>query len=155
MAKKMKWFDLAVPGSRRFSIYLPSKQKNGLAIANFETVADTTLELLCSMFGGATSYPAKGVFQGADGPPQKEDIRMVECFCRIESWDKHSRFLQVLVGVLAKVLNQETIGCALDGEILFVGPVSWRSHKGVPLDADGLKLLVCNLMEKEPGGSAT
>lgn len=155
MAKKTKWFDLAVPGSRRFSIYLPSKQKNGLGIENFETVADTTLELLCSLFGGATSYPAKGVFQGADGPTQKEDIRMVECFCKIESWNEHSRFVQVLVGVLAKVLNQETIGCALDGQILFVSPVSWRVHKEVPLDADGLKLLVYALMEKEPGGPAT
>lgn len=155
MAAKRNWFDLAAPSSRRFSIYLPSKQKNGLAIKNFETVADTTLELLCSLFGGATGYPAKGVFQGADGPPQQEEIRMVECFCKIESWIEHSRFLQVLVGVLARILNQETVGCALDGQIVFVSPVSWSADQGVQLDVPGLKLLVGELVGKAPGAIAT
>ncbi len=155
VATTTKWFDLAVPGSRRFSIYLPSKQKNGLAIENFERVADTTLEILCSLFGGATSYPAKGVFQGADSSPQKEDIRMVECFCKVEDWEAHSQFLQGLVGILAKLLNQETIGCALDGQILFVDPVSWCSPNEVQLDADALKSLVYAMMEEQSESSAT
>lgn len=152
MAGNLEWFDPGVPRSRRFSIYLPSKQKNGLELANFQTVSETTLELLCNLFGGATSYSANGAFQGAEGPPQKEEIRMVECFCKSESWEEHSCFLRVLVGVLAKVLNQETIGCALDGQIVFVSPVSWSPHQEVQPGAPGLKLLVEGLIGKAEGG---
>lgn len=143
----MEWFDLAAPPTRHFSIYLPSRQKDGREIENFEDMAAITLELLCDLFGGATSYPALGMFQGADASPQKEEIRMIECFCNTEAWDEHSRFLHILIGVVAKLLNQEVVGCALDGRIAFVPPVSSPLPQTLPGDAPGLKRLTQRLLE--------
>jgi hypothetical protein len=153
LREKENWFDPEATPTRRFAIYLPSRSKDGAAIGNLEALTEDILEILCELFGGATSYPARGVFRTREGSLQGEEIRMVECFCESKAWDHHAPFLKSLLGVLARILDQETIGCALDGQLLFVPPIAQSPANAIPLDASGLKALVGTVLGADSSAS--
>lgn len=98
-------------------IYLPSKMKSGERVMDIQNIADAVAEFLRSRFGGATVYPATGYFG-----EQKEEILVVESYCRNEDWTLSSIYIHELARALGKYLGQESIACSLDGRMALVTP---------------------------------
>lgn len=104
----------------RFVIYLPSCQADGAPIPGFEKKAEETARALCARFGGITSYPATGYFEGANRGAQKEAIQVLEFFCGPEELAREEAFLWSLLLKLRRRLNQESVACSLDGRMTLV-----------------------------------
>lgn len=101
-------------------IYLPSCEADGSPIPGFEKLADRTARDLSGKFGGATIYPATGYFTSASNKAQKEAVHVLEFFCTPDQLSSNEEFLWSLVVSLGKDLNQESMGCSLDGNMLLV-----------------------------------
>lgn len=123
------WFGNEAPLNHRFAIYLPSCEKEGQPIENFEEFARSTARMLCALFGGATRYPAEGLYQRKSGTPQSEEIIVLESFCDSVQWARESGFLRTWIRVLSALLRQESIACSLDGNMSFVPPGELRGDE--------------------------
>ncbi|MES2923124.1 MAG: hypothetical protein V4819_16325 [Verrucomicrobiota bacterium] len=117
-----EWFDLPCPQNRRFALFLPSRSKEGVTIRSFDRVSEATARALCALFGGVTSYPANGMFRRETGIIQNEALVVLECFCQVETWNQHASSVRRLVTILGGLLDQESVACSLDGNMIFVSP---------------------------------
>ena len=124
MASTSDWFKNEKPLNRRFAIYLPGNDRNGEAIDGLDMAIDSTMSMLCDLFGGVTAFPAKGRFRRESGSTQCENIFVLESFCDFQSWNDSSHFLEMWAGTLAALLRQESIACLLDGKMTLVPPLA-------------------------------
>lgn len=120
MPGNSSWFQQDPPMTRRFALYLPSREKNGHVIKDFERIAGETADDLCRRFGGVTRYPATGYFRDSEGRSQGERIEVLEAFCTPEDWARESSSIRSLVRGIAHALHQESVACSLDGQMAIV-----------------------------------
>ena len=147
--KSSEWFGSQTPPNRRFALFLPSRNKEGEAIQSFEKVSEVTAHTLCGLFGGVTRYPATGMFHRETGATQKEEVVVLECFCEVEKWNRNSPSVLRLVRLLSGLLDQESVACSLDGEMIFVSPAEGDLRLNGEIDEEALvKLLGDNLGEQ-------
>lgn len=123
----------------RFTLYLPvsGECEDACCLA--------TELLLCELFGGVTSFPARGTFRMKTGELKVEEIQVVECYCEPVDLHRHLPMLQNLAQVIARALDQESIAYALNGRMETLKPLSGCSSFSVPMGATRL----ADLLRKE------
>jgi len=119
----------------RFVIYIPAEAPGSLQEGSAEAAAEAVAELLCERFGGVTCYPATGIFKGASGAHQKEEVQVLECFCELECWAGQQGFVHTLAGTIAAMLGQESIACSVNGRMNLVPPDP-RAQGEIPAGED-------------------
>lgn len=152
MKDTQDWLKADAPLSHRFAIYLPSCDNTGKVIVGFAGFADSTSRMLCDLFGGVTTYPAKGLFQRNSGIPQSEEILVMESFCDANTWARESGFLRAWARVVSAILCQDSIACSLDGNMSFVEPGHLQGGQPDMGDDDALRRFVSDYeKEREEG----
>jgi hypothetical protein len=101
------------PAPKRFVIYLPKS-------AETKGIVSTVELLLCRRFGGLTTYPAVGMFEGKSKDIQREEVQVIECYGELETWEKDGPMVYGLASLLALLLSQESIGCSVEGRLYLV-----------------------------------
>lgn len=101
---------------RRFVIYLPATSKLEIQ------VCEAVELILCDRLGGATSYPARGIFKSAGGGTKVENVQVLEAYCEAEDWMNQGAFLRALAAFVGTILHQEAIAFAVDGRMETVIP---------------------------------
>ena len=116
------WRQAAAPLPLKFVIYIPlgdgGKERNSQGRSMVKEVQ----AVLCSRFGGVTSYPAVGMFKRASGVPEEERVQVLECFCEQEAWEEQQLFLYRMAGLIGALLKQESIACQVNGRMHLIDP---------------------------------
>jgi hypothetical protein len=102
----------------RFVIYLPAAPEGSQVAAS--DIEAAVVRILCERFGGVTAYPAKGTFTLASGVAQTEPVTVLETYCERETWQRDSSGVAAMAGILAKLLDQEALGCSVDGKMILI-----------------------------------
>ena len=117
----------AVPHEHVLIVYLPNKDKDGkeFDVEPWETEA---LRLQGRLFGGATSYPARGSYRKSDsmGRVVEEGV-MIESTRTVESFIKEADFKEEAIARVAhfmhrfkKAARQESVAVVVDGEFYYL-----------------------------------
>lgn len=104
--------------SVRFVVYLPSEPED--PVIDPHRVEAAIVRLFCEKFGGVTAYPARGTFAFASGPPTTEPVTVLETYCEREIWRENKEGVGRLVRLIGSFLNQEVIGCSVDGKMIMI-----------------------------------
>jgi len=102
----------------RFVIYLPSEPET--SEADPQKLEAAVVRILCERFGGVTAYPARGTFKLASGAVKTEAVTVLEAYCNRETWSQDSEGAGKLVRLIGRLLNQEAIGCSIDGKMILI-----------------------------------
>lgn len=117
----------AVPHDHVLLVYLPNKDKDGKEF-DVEPWDTEALRLQGRLFGGATSYPARGSYRKSDrtGEIVDEGI-MVESTRMVESFIKEADFTEDAIAEVSgfvhrfkKSTRQESVGVVVDGEFYYL-----------------------------------
>ena len=108
-------------------VYLPNKDKDGKAF-DVEPWDTEALRLQGRLFGGATSYPARGSYRKSDsrGEIVNEGV-MVESTRLVESFIKEADFTEEAIAEVSQFVHrfkkstrQESVGVVVDGEFYYL-----------------------------------
>lgn len=103
----------------RFAIYVPSTYDVSKK-TNPDFFRNRVISELASLFGGATSTPAKGGWICSDGKLVVEDIEIVYAFCTTqEATEKFDKVLAICEW-LKKEMKQEAISLEYNGQLNFI-----------------------------------
>jgi hypothetical protein len=102
---------------KRFVLYLPRA-----AAEATEGLIPAAELIVCRRFGGLTTYSAVGMYENKKGTVQREEVIVLEGYGESESWEYDRAILYGLAATLAVFLNQEAIGCSVDGRLYLVEP---------------------------------
>jgi hypothetical protein len=108
--------DSALP--LRIAMYLPTSA----GVADASAALPAVERFLCETFGGATSYPAAGLFKRSSGSIERETVQVVEAYCEAAAWEKAKPLIWAWAAKLATLLGQESIACSVQGRLHFIGP---------------------------------
>src|SRR5688572_29534434 len=114
----------------RFVIYLPAKPQSASVpqgspepktpLVDPAELEAAVVRILCERFGGVTAYPARGTFTLASGIPQTEAVTVLETYCERDAWLQHRDGVAMLARLIARLLDQETLGCSVDGKLILL-----------------------------------
>jgi hypothetical protein len=125
----------------RFVIYLPAGR--GWGAADASEIEAAVADLLCERFGGVTAYPAKGTFTMASGVIHTEPVTVLEAYCEREAWQQSQAGIAVMAGMLARLLEQEALGCSVDGKMILMDAARGDAGAtGTGANAAGLRTLL-------------
>lgn len=117
----------SVPHDHVLIVYLPNKDRDGKEF-DVEPWDTEALRLQGRLFGGATSYPARGSYRKSDarGEIVEEGI-MVESTRMVESFIKEADFTEDAIAEVSRFMHrfkksarQETAAVVLDGEFYYL-----------------------------------
>lgn len=108
-------------------VYLPNKDKGGKEF-DVEPLETEALRLQGRLFGGATSYPARGSYRKSDARGEIVDAGvMVESTRMVESFIKEADFKEEAIEQASRFMHrfkksacQESVGVLVDGEFYYL-----------------------------------
>lgn len=100
-------------------LYIPSTNHIDKAYDNTGDVT-ATLELFSNLFGGATSYKARGAWSSAVKGLVVEAITIVESYGTAEQVDTNIEQVLLWARTLKQQLNQEAISLEYDNELYLI-----------------------------------
>lgn len=102
--------------SHSVAIYVPSTQGlSGKVSAKVMTARiKDVANYLSVLFGGSTSYKAKGYYRSNSGQLVVENVQIVMAYASDEDLDKNSELLLAFVDQLRKDYNQESMLLEID-----------------------------------------
>lgn len=118
------------PGDRipadRLSIYLPTKDRHGVPIADHKNWVGEAMMLLTTFFGGATHLKGnEGHYFHADrGVFVKEEVSIVYAYADIERVYHHRDPLKAFIEDFAVNTNQDSVAVEYAGVVHFVSYVN-------------------------------
>lgn len=116
MKKELKFvFDL----NCKFSVYVPSTVNVNEKTDNSQYVKKV-LHDLSAWFGGATSTPAKGAWNCADGSTVLEDVTICYAYCTSEQAVEKFSLVLGLCEWIKKEMKQEAVSLEYNGQLKFI-----------------------------------
>lgn len=116
MVKTLKFkFDL----NCKFAVYVPSTCNVNQKCNNEEQVLKV-LHDLSDLFGGATSTPAKGAWNCANGETVIEDVTICYAFCTSEQAAQNFNKVLELCEWVKTTMQQEAVTLEYNGQVKFV-----------------------------------
>lgn len=108
----------------RFVLYFPLKNT---AQKRAEALLSSVEDHLCRIFGGLTSYPAKGLYLNEESASiQRESVQALEVYATPGAWAKSEEEMNQLAAVVARALGQESVAMSVDGVLMFKAPGDHR-----------------------------
>ncbi|MES2466401.1 MAG: hypothetical protein V4675_03780 [Verrucomicrobiota bacterium] len=106
----------------RVQLYLPSQDKEGRPLAEFDQLTHEISVALAKKFGGITRYAATGYFVNFRKSVEWESIQIIEFSSDELTWEKEGLgFLRLTVD-LATGLHQEAVAYCLNGVMTLLYP---------------------------------
>lgn len=105
--------------SHSIKIYVPSTV-NVNQQADNSLIVEETLRFLSKLFGGATSYLARGCWLSKDSELILERVIICESFTTSEKLDKHFDEIFDFLQDQKKILSQESIAFELNNELYLI-----------------------------------
>ena len=105
--------------SHCFKIYVPSTTDINISVDNSASVANT-LQFLSGLFGGATSYDARGAWVSDSAGLVLENVTICYAFCSLSQKVRNRRAVLDFAKDLCKTMRQEAISVEIDGRLFFI-----------------------------------
>lgn len=106
----------------RVQLYLPSRDKDGRTLTEFDHLAHEISVALAEKFGGITRYAATGYFVNSRKSVECESIQIVEFSSDDLTWEKEGLgFLRLAVDLVTG-LRQEAVAYSLNGVMTLLYP---------------------------------
>lgn len=105
--------------SHSFKIYVPSTTDVNLTVDNRQQI-ENTLQFLSRLFGGATSYDARGAWVSQSAGLVLENVCICVGFCSLAQKIKFRRAVVAYCRNLCKDMQQEAISLEIDGRLFFI-----------------------------------
>lgn len=102
-----------------FKIYVPGTVDVDTKVDNTCTV-EKTLQFLSGLFGGATSYNARGAWVSQSAGLVLENVCICVGFCSLAQKFKFRRAVVAYCRDLCKIMQQEAISLEIDGRLFFI-----------------------------------
>jgi hypothetical protein len=100
------------------TLYLPSKDREGKAVANLESWIEEGLALLAEIGGGATAWPpAEGVWKGEDGNLIREKTSVIYCYVIPDRFRANLPSLRAFLHRFGRTTNQGEVALEWDGQL--------------------------------------
>ena len=102
-----------------FKIYVPSTVAVSESCDNSIQV-ENTLSFLSGLFGGATSYDARGAWVSQSAGLVLENVTICVGFCSLAQKVRNRRAVVAYCKDLCKIMQQEAISLEIDGVLYFI-----------------------------------
>lgn len=117
-------FDFGATSSqavRRFTLYLPERDRDGNAVTNIEYWVGEACFLLCLINGGVTRLsPAEGIwFREDTGVMIREPLHIVYSAVKPERFIAQIGFIRRFIERFGRDTNQDAVAAEFDGRIYF------------------------------------
>lgn len=103
----------------KFAVYVPSTI-NVNEISSNDEVLNQVLRRMSTLFGGATTTPAKGAWVCEDGSTIVEAVDIVYSFCTSEQAINHFNDVLEVCEYIKKEMNQEAVTLEYNGQVKFI-----------------------------------
>ena len=117
--KQLKQLKGLIPLNHNVKIYVPSTVNVNKA-SNNEQQVNNLMAVFSQLFGGATTFEAKGAWDSATAGLVVESITIVESYCSEEQLKKGIDTLIIEAKKLRKELKQEAISLEIDNKLYFI-----------------------------------
>ncbi len=112
-------FNNTFPLAHNIKIYIPSTIDVNKQTDNSQYIEEG-LKLLSGLFGGCTSYEAKGSWLSNKEGLVIENVTIIESYCKEEDLKKNLDNVLGFCYKLKKELNQEAISLNYDNQLFFI-----------------------------------
>lgn len=117
-------FDIGQTSSiaiRRFTLYLPERDREGKQVADIEFWVSEACFLLCLINGGCTRQArAEGMWFGEKGEVIREPVHIIHSAIKPDAFFKQIAVIRAFIQRFGRETNQETIAVEFDGKMFFI-----------------------------------
>lgn len=119
---------LSPPDTRRFTIYLPERDRHGKPVPNMTDWLEKAMRLFCRECGGATYIQAHGMWDTGDRIIF-ERVNLIHTAVKFEKfWPKANLFREFALDFGRKT-NQHSVLIEYDGNMVFLPVTTKQRHQ--------------------------